>query len=109
MVTFPSTTRRQADALIRLLCIPTHWLLNQCFVCPLQKAATELEVFLAGSNGFGDDGGRAVLQACRHHQTVHTIDLSANRMTAATAASLTSIAGSTGVLRSLDVSRMVRG
>lgn len=42
---------------------------------------TELNVFLAGQNGFGDEGGKAIVQASRQINVMKELDLSANRMT----------------------------
>jgi hypothetical protein len=45
------------------------------------KKNTELEIFLASMNGFGEEGGKALVTALTENSVIKEIDLSSNRIT----------------------------
>ncbi|XP_052770142.1 leucine-rich repeat-containing protein 74A-like [Mya arenaria] len=53
------------------------------------KRNSGVEIFLASHNGFGDEGGKAVIQSFRKSGVIKALDLAANRMTEVVLKSLT--------------------
>ena len=67
---------------------------------------TELQVFLACTNGFGDEGGRAIVTALRQNNSMKELDLGTDRLNDSV---LKLLGGSLDVLTSLEAVHVSRG